>query len=117
MKINYTSRSGRVSVELEAETQRDAFQQLSDFQEIFDETVCGKCASENLRFVVRTVDDNQFYEIRCMDCGARLEFGSMKQGGKLFPRGRIRKVTGYPITGGSSGTRRRVLWFKKLNAF
>ena len=35
MKINYTSRSGRVSVELDAETQRDAFQQLSDFQEIF----------------------------------------------------------------------------------
>tara|TARA_R100000808_G_scaffold63_1_gene511 strand:- start:8332 stop:8682 length:351 start_codon:yes stop_codon:yes gene_type:complete len=86
MKINYTSRSGRVSVELEAETQKDAFEQLSDFQEIFDEIACGKCASENLRFVVRNVDDNQFYEIRCSDCGARLEFGSMKKGGKLFPR-------------------------------
>ena len=86
MQINYTSRSGRVSVALEAETQRDAFQQLSDFQEIFDEVACGKCASENLRFVVRTVDDNQYYEIRCSDCGARLEFGSMKKGGGLFPK-------------------------------
>ena len=99
MKINYTSRSGRVSVELEAETQRDAFQQLSDFQEIFDETVCGKCASENLRFVVRTVDDNQFYEIRCMDCGARLEFGSMKQGGRLFPRRKDKEGNWLPDRG------------------
>ena len=99
MKINYTSRSGRVSVELDAETQRDAFQQLSDFQEIFDEVACGKCASENLRFVVRTVDDNQFYEIRCMDCGARLEFGSMKQGGRLFPRRKDKEGNWLPDKG------------------
>ena len=99
MKINYTSRSGRVSVELDAETQRDAFQQLSDFQEIFDEVACGKCASENLRFVVRTVDDNQFYEIRCMDCGARLEFGSMKQGGRLFPRRKDKEGNWLPDRG------------------
>ena len=99
MKINYTSRSGRVSVELDAETQRDAFQQLSDFQEIFDEVACGKCASENLRFVVRTVDDNQFYEIRCMDCGSRLEFGSMKQGGRLFPRRKDKEGNWLPDRG------------------
>ena len=99
MKINYTSRSGRISVELDAETQRDAFQQLSDFQEIFDEVACGKCASENLRFVVRTVDENQFYEIRCLDCGARLEFGSMKQGGKLFPRRKDKEGNWLPDNG------------------
>tara|TARA_Y100000310_G_C20481014_1_gene714680 strand:- start:332 stop:667 length:336 start_codon:yes stop_codon:yes gene_type:complete len=99
MRINYTSRSGRISVELEAETQRDAFQQLSDFQEIFDEVSCGKCASENLRFVVRTVDENQFYEIRCLDCGARLEFGSMKQGGRLFPRRKDKEGNWLPDNG------------------
>ena len=35
---------------------------------------------------MRTVDDNEYYELRCMDCGAKLAFGSMKKGGGLFPK-------------------------------
>jgi ribosomal protein L40E len=53
---------------------------------VFEETKCGKCGSENLRFVVRTVDENEYFELRCMDCGAKLAFGSMKKGGGLFPK-------------------------------
>ena len=56
------------------------------FQEVFEESKCGKCGSENLKFVVRTVDDNEYFELRCMDCGAKLAFGSMKKGGGLFPK-------------------------------
>ena len=44
MKVNYTTASGRVSVELNGDTQREIFEQLSTFQEVFDETVCGKYA-------------------------------------------------------------------------
>ena len=86
MKVTYTGTNGRLKVELEAESQVDLFQQLGEFQEIFDETECGKCQSENLRFVVRNVDENLYYELKCLDCGARLSFGTMKKGGRLFPR-------------------------------
>tara|TARA_R110000744_G_scaffold245633_1_gene362289 strand:+ start:1261 stop:1590 length:330 start_codon:yes stop_codon:yes gene_type:complete len=84
MKINY--KTGRINVELEGDTQKDLFSQLSAFQEVFDENTCGKCASQNIRFVVREVDENHYYEIRCQDCGGRLEFGQVKKGGGLFPR-------------------------------
>ena len=86
MKVNYSTGNGRLSVELNAETQPDLFEQLAYFQEVFGETGCGKCGSENLRFQVRTVEDNLYYELRCLDCGAKLAFGAMKKGGRLFPR-------------------------------
>ena len=77
---------GNLTVELEGETQKDLFKQLSHFEEVFGEDACGKCASENLRHVVRENDGNEFYELRCSDCGARLAFGAHKKGGGLFPR-------------------------------
>ena len=53
---------------------------------VFEENVCGKCGSENVKLVVRNVDDNFYYEVRCLGCGARLSFGSHKKGGGLFPK-------------------------------
>ena len=86
MKVNYQTRNGRLSVELEGDSQRDIFQEIARFQEVFEETVCGKCGADNIRFVVRNVDDNLYYELRCADCGAKLSFGSHKKGGGLFPK-------------------------------
>ena len=86
MKFIYTTGNGKLAVEFDADSQTDAFANLAQIQEVFEESPCGKCGSELLRFVVSTVDDNQFYEIRCQDCGARLEFGVMKKGGRLYPR-------------------------------
>ena len=88
MKITYTNNTGRVSIEVEAKEQPDAFEQLSSFQEVFEESTCGVCGGEALRFVVRTVDDNKFFELHCKDskCRARLAFGQHKKGGTLFPR-------------------------------
>lgn len=86
MKINYTNKTNNISVELNGETQRELFEQLASFQEVFDEAKCGKCGSDNVRFVTRNVDDNVYYELRCLDCGARLSFGVMKKGGGLFPK-------------------------------
>ena len=40
----------------------------------------------NFRFVVRNVDGNDYYELRCNDCGAVLAFGQHKKGGTLFPK-------------------------------
>ena len=57
MKLSYTTANSRLTVELEADTHRELFAQISRFQEVFEETKCGKCGSENLKFVVRTVDE------------------------------------------------------------
>ena len=38
MKVNYSTGNGRLSVELNAETQTDLFEQLAYFQEVFGET-------------------------------------------------------------------------------
>jgi ribosomal protein L40E len=86
MRLTYTTRNGRIKVEIDGESQKDLFESLSKFQEVFDESSCGKCGSENLRFVVRSVEDNLYYELRCLDCGARLAFGANKKGGGLFPK-------------------------------
>ena len=86
MKLSYTTSNGKISVEFEGESQKDLFGQIASFQEVFEETQCGKCGSENLKFVVRTVDENDYYELRCLDCGARLSFGVHKKGGGLFPK-------------------------------
>jgi len=99
MKVQYTNRSGRLTVEIDSETQTDLFMQLASFQEIFDESECAKCNSENVRFQVRNIDDNLYYELRCLDCGAKLAFGTMKKGGKLFPRRKDKEGNWLPDRG------------------
>lgn len=84
MKVKKTI--GNLSIEFEAETQKDIFKTQSSLDEVFGETTCGKCSSEKVRFVVRENDGNEYYEIRCIDCGAKLAFGAHKKGGGLFPR-------------------------------
>jgi len=84
MKVNYNL--SKLSVEFDGETVRDVWKQIAVFQEVFGESACGKCGSENLRFVVRENEGNEYYELRCIDCNAKLQFGANKQGGGLFPR-------------------------------
>jgi len=86
MKVSYTTGNGRLTVELEGETQRDLFDRIGKFQEVFEESACGKCGSENLKFITRDVDGNVYYELRCSDCFAKLAFGCHKVGGGLFPK-------------------------------
>lgn len=84
--MEVTKKVGSLTITFEAETQKEVFKYLSSLEEVFGETKCGKCGSENLRFVVRENDGNEYYELRCLDCGAKLAFGVMKKGGGLFPR-------------------------------
>lgn len=86
MKVNYTSRDGRWNAEIEGDSQREIFQSVSRFQEVFEENCCGKCGSDDIRLVTRIVDDNAYHEKRCGNCGARLTYGSHKKGGGLFPK-------------------------------
>jgi hypothetical protein len=85
MKVTYTTANSRLSVEIEGDTQKKIFEQLAAFQEVFENTQCGKCQGENITNIVREVGGNSFYELRCLDCHARLSFGQHRQGDSLFP--------------------------------
>lgn len=88
MKIEYTTHNGKIKALFESESAKDLFNDISRFQEVFEETSCGKCGCDDIKYVVRTVDDNQYYELRCNSdkCRARLAFGVNKKGGGLFPK-------------------------------
>lgn len=80
----------KVLIEAEGNTHTELFAQIAELQEIFGQGKCGKCECEDLRFVVREVDGNSFYELRCQNpkCRAVLSFGQNKDGakkGNLFP--------------------------------
>jgi hypothetical protein len=85
MKLKYRI-GDKLEFEVEGTGQKEVFKELAIIQEIFGESKCGMCSSENIRFIVRNVDDNDYYELRCMDCGAILSFGQHKKGGTLFPK-------------------------------
>lgn len=85
MKLKYKV-NDRLEFELEAEGQKQIFKELSTLQEIFGEACCGACKSDELRFVVRNVEDNDYYELRCTKCGSVLQYGQHKKGGTLFPK-------------------------------
>jgi hypothetical protein len=89
MKATFSAMGGRVSFEMEGESPKALFKKLALVQEIFDaDQNCGCCASENIKFRARQVDDFEFFELGCADCFARLQFGQHKKGGGLFPKRR-----------------------------
>lgn len=85
MKLKYKV-SEKLEVELDVTGQKEIFKELATLQEIFGESHCGMCDSDNLKFCVRNVDDNDYYELRCNKCAAILSFGQHKKGGTLFPK-------------------------------
>ena len=50
MKVKYTNGNGRIVVELEGETQVEIVERLAAFQEIFDESSCGKMSKRKSSF-------------------------------------------------------------------
>ena len=85
MKAKYRA-TQNLEFELEAGGKKEMFKELAVVQEIFAEDTCGVCKKDNVKFVVRNVEDNDYYEMRCLSCGAALSFGQHKKGGTLFPK-------------------------------
>jgi hypothetical protein len=85
MKVKFKP-SSKIEFELEGSGQKEVFKELATVQEIFSEERCGACKKDNIKYVVRNVDDNDYYELRCLSCGAALSFGQHKKGGTLFPK-------------------------------
>jgi hypothetical protein len=85
MKVTF-SVSSRLTLELEATTQKELFAQLASWSEIFGTETCGSCESDNVKYQVRTVEENDYHEMVCNSCRAKLAFGVAKKGGGLFPK-------------------------------
>ena len=88
MKLIYTTPSGGMSVEVEG-NHKEIFEQLNEFHEVFEaDDCCPLCSSASPKFRVRTVEDNQFYELVCRNpqCRAKLSFGCHKKGDTVFPK-------------------------------
>ncbi len=85
MQVKFDNKNG-IEITLDGETVRDVYGKLANVEEIFRESCCGKCGSEDVIHVVRSVDDNNFYEIKCNTCRAVLGLGCHKTGGTLFPK-------------------------------
>jgi hypothetical protein len=86
MKIKYTTKNQRLNVEINSDSVKEAFKELALFQEVFDEKYCQLCKNDDLQFVVRTVEGNDYYELKCKNCFAKLTFGQHKSGNTLFPK-------------------------------
>ena len=93
MKLQYTTNNGKMTVEVEGNTQKELFKAIAEFQEVFEHQCTREDkTSENLKFRVRKdSDDNEYYEMVCVDHdpvlrGCKLAFGQNKKGGSLFPK-------------------------------
>lgn len=84
--MRVTQSNGSITLEAVGDSHKDIFKQLCSLQEVFDQRTCGKCKETSLRFVVRNVEDNDFFELHCNECRARLSFGQHKKGDSLFPK-------------------------------
>ena len=87
MKVEYKV-SDAVTVELEGDTIKVVMEQMSQLHEVFGNSTCKKCSGTEVFPVVREVDENKYYELKCKKCGAKLAFGAHKKGGTLFPKRR-----------------------------
>lgn len=78
--------SKNLSVEVEGEDNKSVFKGISDAQALFEDSCCGDCGSEDVKYQVREVEDNQFYEMVCKKCFAKLSYGHAKTGGKMYAK-------------------------------
>lgn len=85
MKVTYTSNNGRLTLQADGNT-KEVFEQLADFDEVFNQTTCAATGSDNVVFRVRQVDGNKYYEVAAVESGHKLSFGQTRDGLKLFPR-------------------------------
>lgn len=85
-----------LTLELDFDSQVDLFQKLATYSEVFGDVVARDKegnTSDKVRFVARTVDDNTYFELQCLDDSQpKLKYAKKKFGVKkgkdqfLFPK-------------------------------
>lgn len=78
----------KLTVDVEGETAKVLFKGIAEAQATFEDTKCGACGSQEFRYVVRQVEDNEFYEVHCLNtkCRAKLMYGHKKDGKSMYPK-------------------------------
>ncbi len=84
MKLIYTTANPRIKFELEVPTGKEAFRMIAVLQSLFEEKECGCCKSKNIVCGYRKVEENDYFNWACADCGAQLDIGQNKDGKGLF---------------------------------
>jgi hypothetical protein len=90
MKLTYTP-SKQLSFDIEGSNVKEFWAALSTLSETFGEEKCGQCGKADLRYVVRNVEGNNFYELACKGCGHKLSFGQSKDQKTVYPRRKYHK--------------------------
>jgi hypothetical protein len=86
MKVTLKVRDN-LTIEVEAEEQKDAFAQIASANEVFRDRKCGLCGKTSTRLNYRLAQGkHKYYEIVCNSCGAQFGLGIHQEGGTLFPQ-------------------------------
>jgi len=69
---------GRTTVVGEGQSHVDVFRQLVDLQDLFGNSRCGKCGSDNTYYRIRKTEKDrkkfEYFEMSCRDCYAKLPY-------------------------------------------
>lgn len=84
VKVRYQPRTS-LCIELDVESAREAIKQIAQFQEVFQESYCSACGSDNIQYVFHIAYGNEYYAMKCVHCGAKLNFIE-REGGLLFAK-------------------------------
>lgn len=96
--------SNGIVVEVEGTTPQECFKQVAAVQATFEDTKCGLCDSSNVLYVVRKIDDNEYFELRCKDCYAKLTFGQGKgDASPLYPKRYVTDAKGKAVKDETTG--------------
>lgn len=97
MSLKLQIKFGSSTVMVEADDVRDLAKEASFFNEL--PCQCNHCKSSNLGFKHRNVQENDYYEFVCRDCGHYLKLGVLKKGG-LYPN--FKEGWQAPFVGGNN---------------
>jgi len=99
VKITYSSPGGRIKVEHDVSTVKQAFEFLAAIEEIVEVGTCGLCKSAQIRHDVRQFDNNLYFKLVCCHCGGQCDFGQHKDGKNLFRKSRDGNLNRLPAGG------------------
>jgi hypothetical protein len=101
MKVQVKCGSG--AVQAEGDNHADIWKQLAELQEAFGERVCGKCQSDDIRYVHRQNEGgDDFFELRCQakGCYAKLRMSVRKKEKCFYPKRKAGKDDATGLTEG-----------------
>lgn len=75
--LKFTTPDMRMTIEVTGDNNREVFEELVSMLEVFSNTTCGACRSNDTKPVIRTVKDSAgkpatYHEMRCNACKAVL---------------------------------------------